>query len=589
VEMGSDRGHRPARRAYEKAGFGLWFGGAVFQDVVGEWRSDRDLDGRGSSETIAIIRPHRPSITRQACILFRSSEPTILDEYFKFTKKALVMKKYEGFKKAGSFTFSTGREAQGELCLQGAATTLDLYSDSLFDPQHVSEDIFGLLYDRSKVSLINCGTMSSGTMSSGGNEHHHFSSMFPHFVIFGDQHINSSCRVIRELSFTVDDAETLFYDFDVFGLVLNAKPHLEDILKVQERGRNIEIGECPHLFYYTGKYEIFSVDTVIGKISTTYGISYSDPSTKGIHIDNTIRINIAFCSEKSVDDAIASVLDVLKFLEIIAGRPQNISDLTCSLVSTENYRKPFDVYWCMPPYRNGKNELGKPDPFDLPLQAAINSDKFSSVLKWWMERHNEWKEARQRFSTAFAYQNSYNIDRIVGAANMFDILPSSAYPKPVLLSPDLAEARENARRAFKALPTSPERDSILGALGRIGKATLKRKVQSRAKLITDVVGDRFLDLELVVNQAIDCRNYYVHGSDAKIDYSKHFAQVYFFTDTLEFIFAASDLVESGWDIATWITKGSTLAHPFSQYYFNYAQRLSALKDLLSLTQREEFC
>jgi hypothetical protein len=432
------------------------------------------------------------------------------------------MKKYEGFKRAGNFTFSTGREVQGELCLKGAATTLDLYSNSVFDPQYASEDIFGLLYDQSKVSLINCITMSSG-----GNEHHYFSSMFPHFVIFGDQYINSSCRVIHELSFTVDDAETLFYDFDVFGLVLNAKPYIEDILKVKQKGKKIEIGECPHLFYYTGKYEIFSVDTVLGKISTTYGISYSNPSSKGIHVDNKIRINIAFYAEKTVDEAIASVLDVLKFLEIIAGRPQNISDLTFSLVSTENYRKPLDVYWCMPPYRACENELGKSDPFDLPLQAAINSDEFSSVLKRWMERHNEWKDGRHRFSTAFAYQNIYNIDRIVGAANMFDILPSSAYPEPVSLSSELAEARENARMAFKLLPPTPERDSVLGALGRIGKATLKRKVQSRAKFITDIVGDQFPDLELVVNHAIDCRNYYVHGSDAKIDYSKHFDQVYF--------------------------------------------------------------
>jgi ApeA N-terminal domain 1 len=489
------------------------------------------------------------------------------------------MKKYEGFKKAGNFTFSTGREVQGELCLDGSATTLDLYSDSLFDRQQVSEDIFGLLYDRSKVSLINCVTISNGTRTSG-TEHYHVSNVFPHFAIFGDQYINSSSRVIRELSFTVDDAETLFYDFDIFGLVVNAKPYMEHIIEAEQKGAKIEIGEHPHIFYYTGKYEIFSVDTVLGKISTTYAISYSNPSPKGIHLDNTIRINIAFYSEKSVDEAIASVLDVLKFLEIIAGRPQNISDLTFSLVSTENYRKPFDVYWCIPPRRDCENELGKPSQCDIPLQAAINSDEFSNVLKRWIERHDEWKDARNRFSTAFAYQNSYNIDRIVGAANMFDILPSSAYPEPVSLSSELAEARKNARMAFKALPPTPERDSVLGALGRIGQATLKRKVQSRAKLITNIVGNRFPDLELVVNQAVDCRNYYVHGSDAKIDYSKHFAQVYFFTDTLEFIFAASDLVESGWDITSWTSKGSTLSHPFSQYCFNYSQNLSALKELI---------
>lgn len=355
---------------------------------------------------------------------------------------------------------------------------------------------------------------------------------------------------------------------------------MEHIIETEQRDKKIEIGECPHLFYFTGKHEIFAVDTVLGKISTTYSISYSCPSPKGIHVDNKIRINIAFYSEKLVDEAIASALSVLMFLEVIAGRPQNISALTFSLANAEDHLKLLDVYWCMPPRRDREGESGEPNPSDLPIQAAINSDEFNIVLKQWMERHDEWRNARFRFSTMFAYQNEYNIDRIVGAANMFDILPSCAYPESVTMLSDLAEARDNACKAFKALPFSQERDNVLSALGRIGKATLKQKVQSRAKLITNVVDDRFPELEWVVAQAINCRNYYVHGSDAKIDYSRHSAQVQFFTDTLEFVFAASDLVESGWDIATWIMQGSTLSHPFRQYCFNYSQMLSTLKKLL---------
>ena len=498
---------------------------------------------------------------------------------FEFGERALVTQKYEGFKKAGSFTLTSGMEIQGELCLQGAATTLDLYSGSSFD-WHVGSDIFGVLYDRSKVSLINCVTMSSSSATRGG-ENYHFSSIFPHFVIFGNQHISSSCQIICELSFTVDDAAELFYDFDAFGSVIDAKPLMEHIIEAQAKqiGRKIEIEGHPLLFYFTGKYEIFSVDTVLGKISATHHPSWKSPSPKGIHVNNTIRINIAFYTEKSVHKAIGSVLDILGFLEVIAGRPQNISDLRFFPVSAQDSGGSLDVYWCMLPARK-RDESRKLSPIDLLLQAASNLDEFSNVLKRWMERHGEWRNARARFSTAFAYQDSYDIDRIVGAANMFDILPSCAYSEPVTLPSDLAEARNNARRMFRSLPPSPERDSVLGALGRIGKATLKRKVRSRAKLITDVVGDRFPDLELVVDQAIDCRNYYVHGSDAKIDYSMHFAQVQFFTDTLEFVFAASDLVESGWDITTWVTKGSTLSHRFAQYRFNYPEMLSALKTLL---------
>lgn len=488
------------------------------------------------------------------------------------------MQKYEGFKKSGSFTLTNGTEVHGELCLKGAATTLNLYSGAFFDTRR-SPDIFGLFYDRSKVSLIDCITRSGPGSGTRGDEHYHFPSVFPHFIIFGDQHISSSDRTIRELSFTVDDAATLFYDFDAFGSVVNARPHMERIVEAKAGGREIEIGEHPHIFYFTGKYEIFVVDTVLGKVSATHGLSYSSPGPEGIHVDNTIGLNITFNSERTVAEAIANVLDILRFLEIIAGRPQNISKLVLLPVSAGEHPKILDVYWCMPPQCDRNNESRKPHPADLPIQAAMKPDEFTCVLKHWLERHDEWRNARARFSTAFAYQNRYDIDRIVGAANMFDILPSSACTETVTLPPDLGHARDNARKAFRALSASPERDSVLGALGRIDKATLKRKVRSRAKLIIDIVGDQFPEFGMVLDQAVDCRNYYVHGSVAKIDYNKHFDQVQFFTDTLEFVFAASDLVESGWDITAWTKQGSTLSHPFGRYLVNYAQQLNELKKL----------
>ena len=488
------------------------------------------------------------------------------------------MQGYEGFKKAGNFTLSSGTQVPGELSLKRAATTLNLYSDAPFDPR-ATHDFLGMLYDRSKVSLIKCITAGTGSAIQG-DERHYTCSVFPHFVIFGDQYITSSDRVIRELRFTVDDATTLFYDFDAFGAVIEARPHMERIAEEKEGGRKIEIGEYPQLFYFTGRYEIIAADTVLGKISVNHGFGGGYPGPGGIHLDNTIWLNIAFDSERTVADAIESVIDTLRFLEVIAGRPQNISKLEFFPVSAADYPNVLDVYWCMPPRRDPENESREPHPADLPIQAAIEKDEFTSVLKRWLERHDEWRNARGRFSAAFAYQNTYCTDRIVGVANTFDIMPKSAYPETVPLDPDLETARDEARRAFKDLPLSPERDSVLGALGRVGKTTLKRKIRGRAKLITDIVEDQFPELDVVVDQAVNCRNYYVHGSAAKFDYGKHIEQVHFFTDTLEFVFAASDLLEAGWDISAWIKRGSSQSHPFGIYRVNYARRLRELKKLL---------
>lgn len=311
----------------------------------------------------------------------------------------------------------------------------------------------------------------------------------------------------------------------------------------------------------------------------THSISYSSPNTEGIRINNTVVISLEFKDAIDIDAALESVLKVLRFLEIIAGRPQHISELRLLPVSIADYSKTLGMYWCMPPHYDCKSESRKPHFIDMLLQATGNPEEFSNVLKQWLKRGDGWKDARYRFSMLFSQQNSYSIDRIVGAANMFDILPSYAVPASVTLPTETAEARENARKMFLSLPISPERDSILSALGRMGKPSLKRKVRSRVKLITDSVGAQFPELEYVTDQAVDCRNYYVHGSVRKIDYGAHFSQVFFLTSTLEFVFAVSDLIESGWNINAWITKSSTLSHPFSWYKFNYAKMLAELKEI----------
>ncbi len=490
------------------------------------------------------------------------------------------MQKFKDVRKSGTFRLASGIAVPGELFLAGGATTLDLYSSAFFQTRE-SRDIQGTFYDRSKVSLINCVTMSGPGSGTRGGEDYHFSKVFPHFVLFGDEHIASTDRKIAEVSFAVDDAPSIFHDFDAFGKVIDARPHMQRIVEDRESERTIEIGEHPHIFYFTGKHDIFVVETVLGEVSATHGISYTLPGPEGIHVQNTIRVNIVFDIGQTIEEAIAAVIDILRFLEVIAGRRQNIVELAFRLaVATDERPKVLEAYWCLPPRREADDEARKPHPADLPLQAGRHPDEFASTLAHWLERHDEWRNSRARYATASAYQNRYEIDRLVGAANMFDIMPASACPTAGALPVDLEKAREDARMAFEALPNTPERNSVLGALGRIGKPALKQKIRSRVKLITDLVGDRFPQLELATDQAVDCRNYYVHGTTGKFDYGTHVDQTAFFTDTLEFVFAASDLVESGWDIGSWIKGGTMMSHPFGRFRVNYELQLAELKKLL---------
>jgi hypothetical protein len=163
---------------------------------------------------------------------------------------------------------------------------------------------------------------------------------------------------------------------------------------------------------------------------------------------------------------------------------------------------------------------------------------------------------------------------------MFDILPDSAVPPVVEVSDELKAAKECSQQMFRALPRTPERDSVLNALGRIGKSALKQKIRHRADSVVKATGSRLGEINTVTDEAVNCRNHYVHGSDPSFDYNAHSDMVEFFTDALEFVFATSDLIEGGWDLKTWSDKGSTMSHPFGRFLVGYRANLQKLKSLL---------
>jgi hypothetical protein len=246
------------------------------------------------------------------------------------------------------------------------------------------------------------------------------------------------------------------------------------------------------------------------------------------------------------EDAIFHTSTLLRYLGMLVGRPQNLLKLSLRVESDLERSVFFEVYWSMPPKREPLHEDGKPHPSDVLLDAVRQPEGFSRVLENWLDRQHAWHDARLRFSNSLAEQQRYGIDRLIGSANMFDILPSSAVPPDVQLVEELKEAKEAAREIFAHLPQSPERDSILGALGRIGKSSLKQKIRHRAQRLIGVAGERFPELLTVTDEAVNCRNHYVHGSAPRFDYNRNFDIVAFFIDTLEFVFATSDLIEAGW-------------------------------------------
>lgn len=492
----------------------------------------------------------------------------------------ITMEELEKSKRSGIFTLPSGKDIYGELTYAGPNTTLYVWDKETFDKQAIQgQSVKGILHDLTKVTLVDCISLGLGHFGLG-KERHCFANIFPHYVLHGDQQINPDEKTITEAHFVIDDAEVVFYDFDAFGSVIDARPFIEQIVRANCLNREIPIGPDPEILYFTGKYEIFSVETVIGRISASHHPTHTLGGPDGVYLKNTIFTNILFKEACTFDETIDHTLTLLNFLEVLIGRPQNLLRINLRIKSEDEHLSILEVYWSMFPKYNRVNDR-HPHPADVLVNAGMQPDIFVQILSNWLERHQIWRDARGRFNNSFRQQNRYGIDRLIGSANMFDILPSSAIPPDIPLSDELRSAKENCKAIFKKLPRSPERDSVLNALGRIGKTTLKNKIRFRGEFLVDTVGDRFPDLFTVTDEAVNCRNHYVHGSKQSFDYSNEFDVVDFFTDTLEFVFAASDFIEAGWDIRAWGEIPTSGSHPFGRYLLSYAENLRKLQSLLN--------
>ena len=493
----------------------------------------------------------------------------------------IMMDELEQSKRAGVFTISPGKEIYGELTFAGPNTSFYLRDNEYFDTQSIpGQCVKGTLYDLTKVTLLQCITTSGTGFATRGKEQYCFASIFPHFVVHGEHHIDPGDKTIIEVHFVVNDASALFYDFDAFGSLHDARPFIEQIAHANRLEREIPIGPHPEILYFTGKYEIFKAHTVLGRVSASHNPTHTLGGPDGVQLKNTIFMTIVFKEASTFDETIAHTLTLLSFLEVLVGRRQNLLRLNIRIKSDDERPSVLNVYWSMPPRRDPSDNSQRPHPADVLVDAVRQPDAFSRVLESWLDRHQSWYDARLRFSNSFT-QQQYNTDRLIGSANMFDILPSSAVPPDVPLSEELKSARESCIKIFKKLPKSPERDSVLSALGRIGKSALKHKIRYRGKFLVDAVGERFPDLFTVTDEAVNCRNHYVHGSEPRFDYSNEVASVIFFTDTLEFVFAASDLIEAGWDVRAWTEIPTSMSHPFGRYRVSYAENLRKLQSLIA--------
>lgn len=487
----------------------------------------------------------------------------------------------------------------GQLTVAGKNTSLKLVGkDPWEEPAGEFFDHHGLLNDGTKASLLECIAHGITRHWRGKEEHFEFNA-FPHYILVGKTFINSDDAVVRALQYHFENVNCLVHNFGTFGTIRPTREEFEKILESDHRRReNIakehgwpksvfepKIGEDPALAYYNGVWEIAKCHAEVGMVTLTNRVSHGMGSSKGIGFDNEITVRIEFSNPKTIGEATRSLWTLHGFFELCLGRRQRFLKIEVDLTNGKPDEdgaadQPSELLWS---YCNEhvEGETGPTIYGDILLDLGAQKDEFANVLSGWLDSASTMGDARNRFATAF-HAGSYGIDRMVGAANMFDLLPPTHVPTKKEPDGKTKEAVDECCKRFKALPHSFARESVLSALGRVGTAGLRDKICHRADIVLRADPERFPQLHLPCSQAVLCRNHYVHGSPATFDYHEEFSSLAFLTDTLEFVFGTSDLIELGWNYNFWINKGTSLSHNFGSYVFNYRENLRRLKKLVKI-------
>jgi hypothetical protein len=460
----------------------------------------------------------------------------------------------------------------GALLLSGKNSKLRLFGDKQFPPvPDAYRSVTGELFDGRSVSVIDCvlqdiqNTAMRMPDTQGERQAKSVATMFPHYVCLGYRTISESDVLISSVSFFMRDALSVFYEFDDFGSVLDSGPFKDLLRQDKEKIRALNLGDVPIIQYFTGRFELARVEIPEGVVVASHSPTESLGGPRGVRIDNRVQVRLEFFGPKNLHDALDGLSNLVRFFETTIGRPQELNDIRLALVGDSVSSRLELVRSFETKYRSGRRPDRRPGPRDVLLCTIEHRDQLQRVLSEYARTDVERRGARWRYRAALARQG-YSIDRIVAAANMFDIFPATAYPKAEL--PDeIASAARLADQLFRPLTEGPERSSILVALKKLGERSLKQKVRFRAESTgLDVL---FPGLVEILDDAVDCRNHYVHGFKPKFDYDANFNAVCLFTNALEFVFGASDFIDCGWDIHSWKEGRPQDEHPFGSFVIDY--------------------
>lgn len=498
------------------------------------------------------------------------------------------------FKYDGPF-YIAEKQASGHLTVKNSRVTLNMLTRGRDHVPFEAGDLHGVLEGGKKASLLNCIGRGSATHLIKENEVWQNATYEPSFFVIGKKHIDSEFEEVHGIEFSFTNAECLVGFSDAIGSERPDPEKLREFLEacakkdreiLREHGNEFperpvpEIGTYPEIAYATGVFDLLSAACDIGELKLSYRRTGMSANAKGVRMKNRLYCRINFNAAASVEGSIRHLHQALLFFELILGRAQRIRSINLIVESAEEGEQEeyLDLIWCTSDRKN-INSPKSTHAIDILIDPVNRPEEFSIVFSTWMDTMPDMEEARQRFSRCLRKASKFGPGRLIASANVFDLLPQRLLPRPSPTLGKLSDLLSKFKSEVKGLPKTDRRDAVLLALGFVAKVSLRDKINFRAEGIKKEF-PKLVDVDVAIKSAVRCRNRYVHGSEGEFKYEKDIPLFAFLTETLEFIFAASDLIDLGWDIGAWSSPGTVQSHPFGAYLVSYGGYMDLLREKL---------
>jgi len=476
-----------------------------------------------------------------------------------------------------------GSDHAGALDLDGPNTKLDIFSDDFL---HLKDEemncVRGVSKEGVSISAIYCVPLVTSGSASYHDKHKHYMTLRPNYVALGPHYLEPEEDVISSISFTFSEANHLFYDSGTFGHIIwkhrLSFGQLREILSgVRRAPKHRRRGGRLDLYYRWDRGPIIEATCSAGKITVWNATGGRFPSPDGLDLRNRVRVTCAFVAPLNLEAALGVLNQMMSLFELAAQSRQNVEDVTL-----EHKDAPEAAQLTLHVIHREREHVETLMPTDALLNGGLHEEEFTRVLTRWMDSGPDRRTGRQRFIEGFRRGFNYRTERLIGAANAFDLLPATDFVKqgalPTEVETLLAGLEAQVKTAAKSSTVVNEhKERLLNNLGLVRGLNLRNKVLQRWDTVPDCIASRLPAMPEAIAHSVRARNFFVHGSEIKMSTDAVYELSSFFTNTFEFVFGVSELCRCGWDAERWSKDGYSLSRYkwYMSQFPEYMKRVAA--------------